>query len=197
MSRMFASFLCFALFSLLSTTHGRSAKDFANSDRYNQTYKFILRDESNASAALPLPKGKGAWRIEISRSGGMRPVKETVQINSAGEIYVLSEQVGGGKPTITCSRKEKLSARELLKINAAIMSAKPSSWKDSYSDPSHPICCDQPTTEVKLQWRGGKGQEETGASWYPGSYNLVPSDLKAIATFIQPQWDAVRDHCDK
>jgi len=197
MRRMLAFMLCLSFLALSSTTRGRGGEgDRANSLRKSENNCFVVSDEGDAPA-LSLPKGKGAWRIEISRSGGMRPVKETVELNSTGEIIVLSEQMSGGKRSVNCSRKEKLSARELLKINAAITSAKPSTWKDSYSDPSHPICCDQPTTEVKLQRRGDKGQEETSTSWYPGSYNLVPSDLKAIATFIQPQWDAVRDHCDK
>jgi hypothetical protein len=197
MRRMLASILCLSFLALSSTTRGRGGEgERANSPGKSENNCFVLSDEGNA-LLLSLPKGKGAWRIEIGRSGGMRPVKETVQLNSTGEINVLSEQMSGGKTTVTCSRKEKLSPRELLKINAAITSAKPSAWKDSYSDPSHPICCDQPTTEVKLQRRGDKDQEETSTSWYPGSYNLVPTDLKAIATFIQPQWDAVRDHCDK
>jgi hypothetical protein len=197
MRRMLASILCLSFLALSSTTRGRSSEEErANSLRKSENICFVLSDEGNAPL-LALPKGKGAWRIEISRSGGMRPVKETVQLNSTGEINVLSEQMRGGKTTLNCSRKEKLSARELLKINAAITAAKPSTWKDGYSDPQHPICCDQPTTEVKLERRGDKGQEETSTSWYPGSYSLVPSDLKAITTFIQPQWDAIRDHCDK
>ena len=171
--------------------------DINRSHYDSQSSEFVLRDEG-ARAVPSLPKRKGAWTVEISRSGGMRPVKETVKLNSAGEINVVSEQMRGGKTSVTCSRTEKLSARELLKINAAITSAKPSVWKDSYSDPAHPVCCDQPTTEVKLQQRDNKGQEQSySTSWYPGSYNLVPTDLKAIATFIQPQWDTVRDHCDK
>ena len=197
MRRMLASMLCLSFLALSSTMRGRGGEEEGmNPLRKSENIGFVLSDEEDAPT-LSLPKGKGAWRIEISRSGGMRPVKETVELNSTGEIIVLSEQMSGGKRSINCSRKEKLSARELLKINAAIASAKPSTWKDSYSDPQHPICCDQPTTEVKLQRRGDKGQEETSTSWYPGSYNLVPSDLKAIATFIQPQWDAVREHCDK
>ena len=197
MRRMLAAILCLSFLALSSTMRGRGGEgERANSLRQSENIGFVLSGEGNAPTPS-LPKGKGAWRIEISRSGGMRPVKETVEINSTGEINVLSEQMSGGKRSVNCSRKEKLSARELLKINAAITSARPTTWKDSYSDPQHPICCDQPTTEVKLQRRGDKGQEETSASWYPGSYSLVPADLKAIATFIQPQWDAVRDHCDK
>jgi hypothetical protein len=195
MRRIFAPLLCLALLALLPTTRGRSARDFTKSD--DDSERIVSREEGDA-ATLSLPKGKDAWLVEISRYGGMRPVKEIVQLNSAGEINAISEQFGSGKTTVNCSRKEKLANRELLKIKAAIISAKPSAWEEHYSDPQHPVCCDQPTTEVKLRRRGDKGQEQSySTSWYPGSYNLVPSDLKAMTTFIQPQWDAVREHCDK
>ena len=128
----------------------------------------------------------------------MRPVKETVRLSSAGEISVTSEQQRGGQTILNCSRKERLSARDLLKIKAAVTAAKPSAWKDNYSDPAHPVCCDQPTTRVKLEWRDDKGKEQTfDTSWYPGSYELVPADLKGLATFIGPLWNAVRDRCSK
>src|ERR1041384_2203580 len=152
MRRIFVSLLCLAFFALLPIARGPNARSFTKSGYDNENSKFVLRDEGDAPA-LSLPKGKGAWLIEISRSGGKQPVKESVHINSAGEIDVLSEQMRAGKTTVKCSRKEKLSARELLKINAAITSSKPSAWQDHYSNPKYPICCDQPTTEVKLQWR--------------------------------------------
>jgi hypothetical protein len=86
----------------------------------------------------------------------------------------------------------------LLKIKAAITSAKPSDWKDRYSDPQHPVCCDQTTSEVKLRWRNQKGQARSyNTSWYLGSYDLVPADLKGIATFIRPLWDAAQERCEK
>ena len=191
--RRLALFLCLSLLVLSVITHGQA---YLASEKFSH-----FRDEAKSGAtnetALSLPKGKAAWLIEISRSGGMRPVKETVRLNSTGEINVTSEQLRNGSTSITCSRKEKLSARDLLKIKAAVASARPSVWKDNYSDPAHPVCCDQPTTEVKLEWHNDKGKGQTySTSWYPGSYSLVPTDLKAIGTFIQPLWDAARDRCN-
>ena len=34
-------------------------------------------------------------------------------------------------------------------------------------------------------------------SWYNGTYKMVPTDLKGIATFIQPLWNATQAHCEK
>ncbi len=186
--------LCFALLMLSITGGGSvvtSAKVHASANKLSFT-------EEGKASALSLPKAKGSWLIEISTSGGMRPVKNTVQINSAKEISVMSEALRNGQNTVTCSRKEKLSERDFLKIKAAVTSAKPSAWETDYSDPKHPVCCDQPTTHLKLSLRDGKGRgQEHSTSWYPGSYDLVPTDLKALETFIHPLWNAVEDRCNK
>lgn len=185
--------LCFALL-LLSIIHGRSYEASTKFRFGANELNFV--DENKAT--LSLPKPKDSWLIEISRSGGMRPVKETVQINSIKEIMVASEELRNGRNAVTCSRKEKLSERDFLKIKAAVTSAKPSAWETDYSDPLHPICCDQPSTHLKLSLRDGKGKErDYSTSWYPGSYNLVPTDLKALETFIQPLWNAVEERCNK
>ena len=191
--RLLPLILCSVLL-LLSITHGRSYEASTKFRTGANELSFV--DENKATLALP--KQKGSWLIEISRSGGMRPVKEIVQLNSIKEIGVASEEFRNGQNTVTCSRKEKLSERDFLKIKAAITSAKPSAWETDYSDPKHPICCDQPSTHLKLSLRDDKGKEQDySTSWYPGSYNLVPTDLKALETFIQPLWNAVEDHCDK
>ncbi|HKC64256.1 MAG TPA: hypothetical protein VKB86_11490 [Pyrinomonadaceae bacterium] len=191
--RLLLVILCSVLL-LLSIIRGRS---------YEASTKFRIganelsfADENKA--ALALPKQKSSWLVEISRSGGMRPVKQTVQLNSTKEIMVTSEALRNGQNTITCSRKEKLSERDFLKIKAAVTSAKPSAWETDYFDPKHPICCDQPSTHIKLSLRDDKGKEQDySTSWYPGSYSLVPTDLKALETFIQPLWSAVEDRCNK
>ena len=194
MRRTLLFVLCFALL-MLSITRGRSEEA---SIKFRAGANELSFTDENKSAALSLPKPKNSWLIEISRSGGMRPVKETVQLNSTKEIMVTSEALRNGHNTVTCSRKEKLSERDFLKIKAAIMSAKPSAWETGYSDPQHPICCDQPSTHLKLSSRDDKGKEQAySTSWYPGSYNLVPTDLKALETFIEPLWNAVEDRCDK
>lgn len=199
MRNMVLFLLCLAALAFPSGAPGLNLEDSATSrPRCPGRCEVGRVGEDGAAAMLSLPKGKGAWVIEISRSGGMRPVKETVRLNSAGEISATSEQLRGGQTTIGCSRKEKLSARELLKIKAAVTAARPSAWKDNYTDPAHPVCCDQPTTRVKLQWREDKGKEQVyETSWYPGSYELVPADLKGINTFIGPLWNAIRERCDK
>lgn len=191
--RMLLLILCSVLL-LLSIIRGRS---YEASEKFHIGANELSFVDEN-KAALALPKQKNSWLIEISRSGGMRPVKETVQINSAKEISATNEAIRNGQNTVTCSRKEKLSERDFLKIKAAVTSSKPSAWETDYSDPKHPICCDQPMTHLKLSLRDGKGREqEYGTSWYPGSYNLVPTDLKALETFIQPLWNAAGDRCDK
>lgn len=187
-------FTVFFALLLLSIMHGRSAITSAKFRTGENRLSFT--DESKA--ALSLPRPKGSWLIEMSRSGGMRPIKETVQLNSLKEIMVTSDEFRDGHDTVTCSRKEKLSERDFLKIKAAITSAKPNAWETDYFDPKHPICCDQPSTHVKLSVRDDKGKEQDySTSWYPGSYGLVPTDLKALGTFIQPLWNVVSDRCEK
>lgn len=194
MRRVLLFVLCFTLL-LLSIMRGRSE---ATSTKFlidENKPGFI--DESKA-AALSLPKKENSWLIEISRSGGMRPVKETIQLNSIKEISIASEEFRNGQNRVVCSRKEKLSERDFLKIKAAVTSAKPSAWETGYSDPAHPICCDQPMTHLKLSLRDDKGKaKDYSTSWYPGSYGLVPTDLKALETFIQPLWNAIEDRCNK
>lgn len=186
-----------AILAFSAVTEGRGDRAELKPVRSSGGSGFLCLDKGDA-AALLLPKGKDAWLIEISRSGGRVGSKETVRINSAGEISVVSEHYGNGGPTVDCSRKETISPRELLKIKAAITSAQPSDWKNSYDDPQHPICCDQTTTGVKLQRRNEKGQAQSyTTSWYNGTYKMVPADLKGISTFIQPLWNATQAHCEK
>lgn len=150
----------------------------------------------DGAGATQLPEGDGAWLIELTRSGGMLPVTETFSLNSAGELSLTRKRMTGGRVAVECSRKERLPARDLLKIKAAVLSAEPSAWKKDYEDPQSPICCDQPTTRVKLSRRGAKGRAQGySTSWYPGSYETVATDLKALLTFIQPLWDAAHDRC--
>jgi hypothetical protein len=149
----------------------------------------------DGAGAAALPKGKDAWLIELTRSGGMLPVTETFSLNSAGELSLIRERITGGRVKVECSRKERLPARDLLNVEAAVRSAEPSAWMQSYNDPQSPICCDQPTTRVKLSRRAeGRAQDYT-ASWYPGSYDMVATDIKALLTFIQPLWDVAHDRC--
>ena len=198
MSKRIARILCIILLALFTGAGARAAvgaENFTKSRNYSAACRPVSLEDDDA-ALLPLPKGKGAWLMEISRSGGMRPVTETVRLNSAGDIMVTSERFMGGKKNVECSRTERLAPRELLKIKQSVASLKPAAWKADYSDPQHPVCCDQPTTRVKLQWRGDKGAARAyEASWYPGAYELVPTDLKALATFVQSSWDAARGHC--
>lgn len=152
-------------------------------------------DEGAGAAALPLPRGNDVWLIELTRSGGMLPVTETFSLNSAGELSLIRERMTGGRVTVECSRKERLPARDLLKVGAAVRAAEPSAWMQSYNDPQSPICCDQPTTRVKLTRRAkGRAQDYT-ASWYSGSYEMAATDLKALSTSIQPLWDAAQGRC--
>lgn len=185
--------LCLALPVLSSITHGQNQAALL----VDRVANFHIKQEASRPA-LSLPVGKGSWLIEVNRSGGMRGGKESVSINSAGEIVVTSERYRNGQREVDCSRKEKLSGAELFKLKQAILSAKPSTWQDRYSDPKHPICCDQPTTELSLQRLEARGKARTySASWYPGSSKLRPADLDAVATLVQTIWNDVRDRCEK
>lgn len=173
-----------------------SATCFAPSRTRFEPGQGLRHVEEAGAASLPLPKGEGAWLVELTRSGGMLPVTETFSLNSAGELRVTRERMTGGRVTVECSRKERLPARDLPKVRAAVLSAEPSAWEKNYSDPQHPICCDQPTTRVKLSRRVAKGQaQDYTTSWYPGSYEVVATDLKALLTSIEPLWDAAHDRC--
>lgn len=176
-----------------SITHGQNQAD----SFVDRAANFHVKQEAS-QLALSLPVGKGSWLIEVSRSGGKRPGKESVRINSAGEIVVISEHFKNGQREVDCSLKEKLSHAELLKLKGAILSAKPSVWQDRYSDPKHPICCDQPTIELALQKLEARGKARTySTSWYPGSSKLRPADLDDVATLVQTIWNDVRDRCEK
>ena len=151
-----------------------------------------------------LPPKNGAWLIEMSRSGGMRPAKESVGINSDGEISVVSEHYEQGRAVIDCSLKEKLSAADFLKLKKALNAANRSKWRERYEDPKHPICCDQPTTRLTLRHReiaegdgGGDGTISQSTSWYPGSSELRPRDLVELATVAQTLWNNARERCQK
>jgi hypothetical protein len=152
-------------------------------------------DGGAGAASLRLPKGKDAWLIELTRSGGMLPVTETFALNSAGGLSLTRERMTGGGVTVECLRRERLPTRDLLKVEAGVRSAEPYAWMQSYNDPQSPICCDQPTTRVKLSRRAkGRAQDYT-SSWYPGSYEMVATDLKVLSNLIQPLWEAAHDRC--
>ena len=152
--------------------------------------------DEDIKPALQLPRGAGAWLLEASRDGGMRPSTQSVSINSDGEVAVFAVHQEGGGPVIDCSIKLKLSAEDLGKLKEAMRAAKPASWRDGYSDKKHPICCDQPTTHFKLRWRGAGGDERTlSTSWYPGSSELRPADLTKVAEAADELWNKARERC--
>ena len=152
--------------------------------------------DEDIKPALQLPQGAGAWLLEASRDGGMRPSTQSVTINSDGEVAVFAVHQEGGGPVVDCSIKVKLSAEDLRKLKEAVRAAKPASWRDGYSDKKHPICCDQPTTDFTLRWRDAGGAERTlSTSWYPGSSELRPGDLAAVAEATDELWNKARERC--
>jgi hypothetical protein len=165
--------------------------------RFDEAGIFSLKQETNA-VALSLPQAQGAWLIEISRSGGMRPHKDSVSINSEGEIGVTSESRVAGRVKVDCALKEKLPAEDSGKLKQAVSSAKPSAWSSRYSDPAHPICCDQPTTSLTLQLRQPDGTARTySTSWYAGSAKMRPADLVEVLTLAQPLWNNLSERCNE
>ena len=155
------------------------------------------QEEDENKPLLPLPQGNGAWVLEMSRDGGMRPSRQTVSINSVGEIAVRAEHYAGGAPVVDCSMKEKLSAEDFQKFKEALGAARPASWSESYSDKKHPICCDQPTTRLKLRRRESRDfMRSYSASWYPGSSELRPDYLARLAEVADELWNKARERCE-
>lgn len=200
--RMLVSGVCLSLLALLSGAGKvEGAKvSFQKERAQGEVEKLPERQENGQS--ISLPPTNGAWLIEISRSGGMRPGKRSVQLNSAGEISVVSEHFQSGRTVVECSLKEKLSTEDFQKLKAALRRARLSSWRESYEDPRHPICCDQPTTHLTVHRReiaegdgGGDGTISQTTSWYPGSAEFRPVGLVKLAEVAQTLWNKASGHC--
>ena len=196
--RMLVSGVCLSLLVLLSGTgQVDGAKvSFQKEGAQDEGMK------QEKGQPISLPPTNGAWLIEISRSGGMRPGKQSVQLNSAGEISVVSEHFKSGGTVVDCALKEKLSTEDFQKLKAALRTARLSSWRERYEDPKHPICCDQPTTRLTVRRReiaegdgGGDGTISQTTSWYPGSSQLRPVGLVKLAEVAQTLWSKTSAHC--
>ena len=200
--RMLVSGVCLSLLVLLSGAgQVEGAKvSFQKSSVQGEVAKLPERQENGQT--ILLPPTNGAWLIEMSRDGGMRPGKRSVQLNSDGEISVVSEHFESGRTAVDCSLKEKLSTEDFQKLKAALRSARLSSWRERYEDPKNPICCDQPTTHLTVRRReiaegdgGGDGTISQTTSWYPGSSELRPADLVKLAEVAQTLWNKVSGQC--
>jgi hypothetical protein len=200
--RMLVSGVCLSLLALLSGAgQVEGAKvSFQKSSVQGEVEKLPEQQENGQS--ISLPPTNGAWLIEMSRDGGMRPGKRSVQLNSAGEISVVSEHFEGGRIVVGCSLKEKLSTEDFQKLKAAMSRAKLSSWRERYEDPKNPICCDQPTTHLTVRRReiaegdgGGDGTISQTTSWYPGSAEFRPPGLVKLAEVAQTLWNKVSGRC--
>lgn len=203
MKRTIAFLLCFAIPALSSQTAVRSTEPSRHLSE-NAKPSLLKSDTSQhlrsqtKRIVIQLPRTRGAWLVEMSRDGGMRPSKSSVSVNFAGDITATSEHFAGGKTVIDCSLKERVPTKALRALREAIAAGRVSIWKDRYEDPEHPICCDQPTTNLTLQWRGTDGLTKTfNTSWYPGSFKLVPADLVKIVELIQPLWNKVGEDCER
>jgi hypothetical protein len=153
--------------------------------------------EDENKPLLPLPMSNGAWVMEMSRDGGMRPSRQSVSINSASEIAVRAEHYAAGAPVVDCSLKTKLSAEDFQKFKDAFRAVSPASWLDGYSDKKHPICCDQPTTRLTLRRRDSRDSMRSySTSWYPGSSELRPRDLARVAEVAQELWNKASARCE-
>jgi hypothetical protein len=201
--KMLALGLCVAFLALSYAVAQGEESNYSPSQNSDAQSK-VVSDIQEAQSVASLPPTDGVWLIEMSRSGGMRPAKESVQINSEGEINVISEHYEQGRTVVDCSFKGKLSAEDFLKVKKALNSTNRSKWRESYDDPKHPVCCDQPTTHLTLRRReigegdgGGDGTVSQTTSWYPGSSELRPRDLATLATIAQTLWNNAREHCTK
>ena len=157
------------------------------------------QEETEKDNRFAPPQGQGAWTISMSRSGGMRPAKQTVSVNSGGEISVYAEHRGaGGATVVDCSVKVKLAGEDFSKLKEAVRASKPAAWREGgYSDEKHPICCDQPTTRLTFSRRESRDFTRTiRTSWYPGSSELRPADLTALADVVQELWNKASERCE-
>ncbi|HEY0380493.1 MAG TPA: hypothetical protein VGC87_26505 [Pyrinomonadaceae bacterium] len=146
----------------------------------------------------PPAQGQGAWAVSMSRSGGMRPAKQTVGVNSGGQISVYAEHYkAGGAAVVDCSVKVKLADADFLKLKEAVRASRPASWREDYSDEKHPACCDQPTIRLTFSRRESRDSTRViNTSWYPGSSELRPADLAALADMVQELWNKASEHCE-
>ncbi|HKR02459.1 MAG TPA: hypothetical protein VJT09_17410 [Pyrinomonadaceae bacterium] len=189
MKRRLAFGLCFAVLLISLGLRGQASKSF-----YRQAGDDAQEDSGDST--LPLPEAKDSWLIEMSRGGGMRPGKESVSVNSDGEIQLTSAHFPQGKLVVECSLKEKLSPGDLQELKLAVRAARPANWHTGYEDPKHPVCCDQPTSHLTLSRRASNdGKREYNTSWYPGSSQLRPADLVKVAELTQALWNKSREHC--
>ncbi|HWT02969.1 MAG TPA: hypothetical protein VN256_22150 [Pyrinomonadaceae bacterium] len=155
------------------------------------------QEESEGGNTLPFPQGQGAWVVYMSRSGGMRPARQTVSVNSGGEISVHDEHYVAGRAVVDCSVKVKLAEEDFLKLKEAVRASRPAAWRNGYSDKEHPICCDQPTTRLKFSRREARDSARAvSTSWYPGSSELRPADLKELAAVVQELWNKASARCE-
>lgn len=154
--------------------------------------------EAESDNMLPLPQGSGTWRIYMSRDGGMRPAKMSVSVNSAGEISVHAEHyAAGGAAVVDCSLKVKLADEDFLKLKEVVRASKPAAWRNGYEDKQHPICCDQPTTQLTFSRRDSRDSTRVvRTSWYPGSSELRPADLTELAAVLQELWNKASERCE-
>lgn len=153
--------------------------------------------ESESDNTLPLPQGRGAWLISMSRDGGMRPAKQNMSVNSDGEISVYAEHYAAGGTVVDCSIRVKLAPEDFLRLKEVVRASKPARWRDGYEDKKNPICCDQPTTRVTLRRREARDSTRTvSTSWYPGSSELRPADLIEVATVVQELWSKASARCE-
>jgi hypothetical protein len=190
---------CLAILILSSPFPAEGSKVFSPphgaDDRPAETGDFFAVQEAGAS--ISLPDAEGSWLIQMSRDGGMLPRKLSIQINSEGEVAVISERYTQGRPALDCSLKAKLSAEDLLKLKESVRAAEFSAWRERYEHPKHPVCCDQPTTRLTLDRREAAGAKASyKTSWYPGSSELLPSDLVELATLGQALWNKTSERCE-
>jgi hypothetical protein len=200
--KMLAFGLCLSLLVLLSFTGQVVGAKVSFQKRSAQGQVEKLSERQENGQLISLPPANGAWLIEISRSGGMRPGKRSVRRNPAGEIGVVSEHFESGRTAVDCSLKEKLSTEDFQNLKAALRSARLSSWRERYEDPRHPICCDQPTTHLTVRRReiaegdgGGDGTISQTTSWYSGSAQLRPVGLVKLAEVAETLWNKASGRC--
>jgi hypothetical protein len=156
------------------------------------------QDGEENKPLLQRSQAVGSWLLEMSRDGGMRPSRQILNINSDGELAVLTEHRAAGALVVDCSVKMRLSAEDFRKIKEAVQSAQPGGWRvKGYSDEKHPVCCDQPTTRLKLESREALDLfHVANTSWYPGSSELRPADLVKLAEAAEELWNKARGRCE-
>jgi len=134
--------------------------------------KPVQREES-APQQEPQPTGKpGDWKVDLSASGGIAPMRSFLSVTSDGHFRRLRR---GSRDT----EEGTVPSAAFEKLQAAVRAARLSTWKQSYNRPGDDGCCDRVSTGLSVDVCGADGKwTRYQGHWY--SPVEQPADLRAV-----------------